>query len=98
MEKPERRYPLNRIPWPQSCCPDCARLGTGIEPFRCCRCAVEYVTVWSLRQYQALAAKATRPAPSPPKWLVARGRLARTHGSAHPRRDDSGAAGLRSQD
>lgn len=72
----ERRYPLTAIPFPQSCCPHCARLGSGVEPFRFCRCPDEYITVWSLRQYQALAAKATKPEPRSrgesmlDRWLV----------------------------
>jgi|GEM_PF-6618881 len=59
----ERRYPLAAVPFPQAACVKCARLGA--RGFICDRsCPQETVTVWSLRQYLALAAKVPkRPQP-----------------------------------
>jgi hypothetical protein len=57
-EKTERRYPLDAIPWPNSVCSGCCRIGTSIEPFRSCRCFEPFVTVHSAREYLRLLAKA----------------------------------------
>jgi hypothetical protein len=49
---------LSRIAWPQSCCSGCARLGSGVDPYRFCRCPEPYITIHTSREYLALAAKA----------------------------------------
>jgi hypothetical protein len=45
-EKVERRFPLTAIAWPQSCCSGCGRIGSGVEPYRFCRCFEPHVTVF----------------------------------------------------
>ena len=68
------------IPFPQSCCSGCSRIGTGIDPYRSCRCLEPYVTIHSPREYRALAAKAhppgepslTRSEASMPGWSMRR--------------------------
>lgn len=52
---------LARIAYPQSACSGCGRIGSGIDPYRFCRCLEPFVTVHSLREYRALAAKAHAP-------------------------------------
>jgi hypothetical protein len=65
MVKPERRYRLTWLPWPQSVCVKCARLGA--RGFICDRsCPQETVTIASLREYLAFARateKLATPAP-----------------------------------
>jgi hypothetical protein len=68
-EKPERRYPLDAIPWPQSVCSGCSRIGSGVDPFRFCRCLEPFITIYSARSYLALRAKAHAPREaSMPGW------------------------------
>jgi hypothetical protein len=52
---------LSRITWPQSCCSGCGRIGSGIDPYRFCRCLEPYVTIHSPREYAELMAAAHAP-------------------------------------
>ena len=51
------------IVWPQSVCPLCTHVGSGVAPHRWCRCETDYVTVSSLAEYQVLAKNASPPRP-----------------------------------
>jgi hypothetical protein len=52
---------LARIAYPQSVCSGCGRIGSGVDPFRFCRCLEPFVTVHSTREYRALTANAHAP-------------------------------------
>jgi hypothetical protein len=59
-QRPERRYPLTAIPWPQSVCRGCGHIGSSISPFCLCRCSDGYTTVFTLQDYRALVATLPR--------------------------------------
>jgi hypothetical protein len=52
---------LSRITWPQSVCSGCGRIGSGIDPYRLCRCLEPYITVNSPAAYRELMTRAHAP-------------------------------------